>query len=199
MSAYVDAFSELEADGLADGERPFCDMTFDLVNRSIVGRRKFFGADERALSGEAMATTPRGEIGFAFQMAPVHRWRTQSDDGLDTAWGCITLKSVGEPTNRLLQEYRAWFGVDGDGDAIDSLVAPAVIIGGSAAAFEQEKLHAKLFLQHADEDETYAEVFLNIDLPNSRVELKEKDEEYRPKLVGWLQGDCGQPDVEWLR
>ncbi len=199
MTPYVDAFSEIETDGLADGEQPFCDMTFDLVNHIIAGHRRLFGADERALSGNAMASTPRGEIGFAFKMAPVHLWRQQSNDGLDTAWGCITITSVGEPTNRLLQEYRGWFGVEGDGEAVNTLIAAAVIIGGSAATFEAEKLHAKLFLHHAEDDATYAEVYLNIDLPASRVELKEKDVEYRAQLVSWLQGSCGQPDVEWLQ
>jgi hypothetical protein len=199
MSAYVDAFSGLETDGLADGEQPFCDLTFDLVNRRIAGRRKLFGADERALGGTAMATTPRGEVGFAFEMAPVDRWRSQIDDGLSTAWGCITLRSVGAPTDRLLQEYRDWFSLDGDSAATEALVAPAVIIGGSVASFEHEKVRAKLFLQHAEDDETYSEVYLNIDLPASRVELKEKDIAYRAKLVGWFQGSHGQPDVEWLR
>jgi hypothetical protein len=199
MSGLVDAFSEIETDGLADGERPWCDMTFDLVKRSVEGSRGLLGPDRRALSGTAMASTTRGDIGFAFELEPVDRWRAQENDGLHTEWGCITLRSIGEPTDRLVEQYRDWFGLDGESKAAAMLTAPAVVIGGSAARFDKDKLHTKLFLHHENDETTYAEIFLNIDVPSARVELKEKDEEYRPRLVAWLQGACGQPDKDWLR
>ena len=200
MSAYVDAYSALEIDGFAEGEQPFCDMTFDLVTKSIKGRRPLFGRDERVLSGEAMASTPRGSIGFRFEMESIGRWRLQKDEDLATAWGCITLRSLGEPTDRLVQEYEAWFGLDAiDEPAVNELKAAAVVIGGSPADFSKGKVHTKLFLHHVGEDETYAEVYLNLDMRAGRVELKEKDEEYRPRLIGWLRGRFGQPDREWLR
>jgi hypothetical protein len=44
----------------------------------------------------------------------------------------------------------------------------------------------KLFFDEGIENGRYAEIFLNIDLPEGYAALNEKDEEYREDLIHWL-------------
>jgi hypothetical protein len=44
----------------------------------------------------------------------------------------------------------------------------------------------KLFLDDGMKDGRYAEVFLNVDMPQGFAALNEKDESYRTDLVHWL-------------
>ena len=58
----------------------------------------------------------------------------------------------------------------------------AIALAGHPPAVAGEPVKIKLFFE-ADFDERYAEVYLNIDLTRSRVELHEKDPDYRRPLV----------------
>jgi len=58
----------------------------------------------------------------------------------------------------------------------------AIALEGHPPAVAGELVKLKLFFE-ADFEERYAEVYLNIDLDARRVELHEKDPDYRRPLV----------------
>jgi hypothetical protein len=58
----------------------------------------------------------------------------------------------------------------------------AISLEGTPAKLADGPVKLKLFYE-TDKDEDLAELFLNIDVPKSRVELREKDPEYRAAIV----------------
>jgi hypothetical protein len=191
---FVDAYSELEDMG---DEEPWCDMVFDLVDTSE--------SSGGILSGTAMAATPRGDIGFAFDIPPAGGWHSQRDDDFVSGWADVTFRSIGAPTDRLLSEYETWFRLPSSGSsAVAMLKCLTVLIGEEARDLEDHKLHMKVFFDpdlligpkdDGDRSDMYAELFFNLDMPNRRVELREKDPEYRQPLVGWLGGQFLRSEV----
>jgi hypothetical protein len=195
--SHVDAYSELETDGLAPGEKPWCDMVFDLIDSQVKGRKGWFGKDGRAVAGVAMATTPNGDIGFQFEAAPVSSWDRREDDGFVSNWGQVTLRTIGEPTDRLLREYERWFEEPvRDCPAIPEIGCLTVLLNAEPEDLLNEKVHAKLFFDPSiffpGEDQPreadYAELFFNLDLKRGRAWLREKDPGYRSPLLRWLSG-----------
>lgn len=197
MSAsYVNALSELE--DFEDGEKPWCDLVFDLVEHSITGKRRLLGGDDRVLSGKALANGSRDVIGFSFQSAPVNQWDEQVRDGVSLSWGQVTLRSIGAPTDALLREYEMWWELPPSGrEAVRELTCLAVILGGQARQIFEAETHIKLFFDphlllglgpDQVRDDLYGELFLRVDVPSLRVALSEKDPDYRAPVARWLSG-----------
>jgi hypothetical protein len=198
--AYVDAYSELEHFG--DGQKPWCDLAFDLVEVEVVGKKPWFGKDGRLVRGVAKASTPRGEIGFAFETAPIGAWSPSKSGSFTAAWGKVAIRSIGEPTDRLLSEYEAWWELPASGAAaVDELWCQAVLLSETPDALVQRPSNIKLFFQGAgdadaveediDEDSEpfdYGELYFNFDVPARRAQLREKDPDYREAVTGFLNG-----------
>lgn len=196
-------FCNLEDTG--DDLPPFCDMTFQIIERAY---------DERAstwcLSFRANAT-PYEPVGFAVDI-PVVGWKEQIDSGQDDAfhsfWGQVTLRSRGYDSDRLLALLADYYGITStpsrrnrwlskpfqSRDALlrsgwtfsQSIDCLAVGIQSNPALISDHPVHMKLFFDDGIENGHYAEIFLNIDLPQGLCGLNEKDEGYRTELVHWL-------------
>jgi hypothetical protein len=185
---YVNALSELETDGLAEDEKPWCDLVFDIesVRRPGAGwfrRAQMFEFDA---AGMANGTT----IGFAARI-PLTGWNGQLRNGIRLTWGAVDLVSKGEQTNQLLALYEEWFGLDRSGASAVDCRCAAVILNDDPLKLERQLIHMKLFFEPippADSGDDYAELYLNFDLPNGRAWLREKDPGYRNALVSWLSG-----------
>jgi hypothetical protein len=177
----VDALSELEDFG--DGEKPWCNLVFDVVDVRRVG--------EGELLFRSLASCPNGEIGFETRIL-LDAWTDQElDPGLTVNWGGISLCSIGEASDRLLALYERWFGLPvSNAHVPPEIRCLAVLLGDSPEDIENSKVHVKLFFDGSKEQstESYAELFLNFDLPARRAWLLEKDPEYRAPLTGWLAG-----------
>jgi hypothetical protein len=59
----------------------------------------------------------------------------------------------------------------------------AISIGQDPTRVSSERMRIKLFFEHEADDATEAECFLLIDVPAGRIELREKDSDYRAQLV----------------
>jgi hypothetical protein len=104
------------------------------------------------------------------------------------------LKSTGDESDRLLRLLSKLY-LQNDSNSIqfrDSLIVAYVdldkfaknVAGASQKDSTSIKKY-KLFFEGAKEDE-YAEIFLNYNMAEQRIELNEKDEEYRPILIKFL-------------
>ena len=198
-------FCNLEDTG--DDLPPLCDMTFKVIERAY---------DERAstwrLSFRANAT-PYEPVGFVVDI-PVIGWKEQTDGDEDDAfhsfWGPVTLRSRGHESDRLLALLADYYGITSSrnrrngwlskrfqtrdtllssgwtfSQSIDCL---AVGIQSNPALVADLPVHMKLFFDDGMENGHYAEVFLDIDLPQGLCGLNEKDQEYRTELIHWLSG-----------
>lgn len=196
-------FCNLEDTG--DGLQPLCDMTFEVVERAYDERTSIW-----RLSFKANAT-PYEAVGFAVDI-PLIGWREQIDgdeeDAFHSFWGPVTLRSRGHDSDRLLALLADYYGITPKTDKrrgwllnsfqsrdillnkgwtfSKSVECLAVGIQSNPTLIADHPLHMKLFFDDGMENGHYAEVFLDIDLPQGFCGLNEKDEEYRPELVHWL-------------
>ena len=97
--------------------------------------------------------------------------------------GVVTIRSVGPQSDALVQALDTLYGSQVKPTTMVLAVRfAAITLGGDPTRLEAGEVAIKLFFESEDEDR-YAELYLNIDLPRGRVELREKDEEYRAPVV----------------
>ena len=70
----------------------------------------------------------------------------------------------------------------------------ALAVAGNPNTLDSSPVKIKLFFVDPEDEERYAEAYLNFDLPRSRIQLLEKDEEYRrPFLSALTAPNVGTP------
>lgn len=69
---------------------------------------------------------------------------------------------------------------------VDKIETMAFVLGGQPEYFDSEFVKTKVFLDDTDEKGLYAEWYVNIDLNNTILELKEKDSGYRENIINML-------------
>jgi hypothetical protein len=131
-----------------------------------------------------------GEIvGLAVQL-PSHWERPALEpDSPFSGWrGTITLCSRGRESDRFVQVLADRYQVAAlAARMVPSVSCTGITLTGDPAAIGRTSVSVKLFFAE-DDAERYAEAFLNLRLPAGRLELNEKDEEYRAPLIRALVG-----------
>jgi hypothetical protein len=179
---------------------PMCNLTFEVVDRKYDEISECWNLSFRA-DGSLF-----GVVGFGATI-PASGWQTQTATAegatFNVYWNRVILHSCGHESDRLLDvlvecygysacredessifykiydEMGLWFFVY----AIDCVCAGIQV---DPVRIEQEALRLKLFFTTEAEDDHYAEIFLDIDLPNGTAGLNEKDTAYRADLLHWL-------------
>lgn len=188
-----------------DSLPPFCDMTFEVVDKAF---------DENTSTwciGLCASATPYKPVGLVVEI-PVVGWKEQidgdEDDAFHSFWGPVTLRTRGHHSDRLLALLADYYGISSPPEKrtgwlskpfqprdillgkgwtfCQSVNCLAVGIQSNPALIADHAVHMKLFFDDGVEDGHYAEIFLDIDLPQGLCGLNEKDEEYRPGLIHWL-------------
>ncbi len=102
--------------------------------------------------------------------------------------GSVTYRSVGSPSDALLKAIDHLYGC---GLRPSSMKAEctfsAISLAGEPRNLAKGETKIKLFHESKVEAD-YAELFTNIDLPKSVLEISEKDPEYRAAIVKALRG-----------
>jgi hypothetical protein len=112
-------------------------------------------------------------------------WNSKpTEDGAVTLyWGSVTLRSIGLESDALAVALSRLYGYPHAGlRMLPEIRAEAVGLASDPRLIESEPVKMKLFF-HSENEERYAEVFLNIDRGAQIVELHEKDPEYRKNLI----------------
>jgi hypothetical protein len=98
-------------------------------------------------------------------------------------WGFVTLRSIGHESDALVVALSRLYGIAHAGlQMLPEIKAEAVGLASDPRLIESEPVKMKLFF-NSENDERYAEVFLNIDRRGQLVEFHEKDPEYRKNLI----------------
>lgn len=164
---------------MQDADEGFADFTFDIIKM----KKKLFGgfALECAAEDEGKA------VGFGLEIKKNMRGLINRDvrtfctysDGMKLTYQAGMsddfLASVGR-----LYEF--------DARALrlkDSAYIECGALSGDPANLQQEEVDFKCFVNVNDES-SYAEFYINIDLPNKKLYLKEKDMEYRKNIIRFL-------------
>lgn len=117
-------------------------------------------------------------------------WRAGSlgeDIPQTTYSGQVTYRSVGPESDALLRAIDALYETQLEPRSMTGeRHFTCVTLGGDPRHPHNGRIHAKLFYETDNEDE-YAELYTNIDVAAGRVEIKEKDPDYRSAIVRALR------------
>ncbi len=158
-----------------DLEDDFADFNLPLVSSSL---------DEEGVR----KITCRGKhggsaIGFLVSLGSAWDRQDVEDSDLILHWGQTEIISLGAESDafvRLLNEaYGSQLSVEGMCPRVPFL---AVSLAGNPARLEFEPVRMKFFYE-SDDEERYAEFYLNIDLNRGSIQFREKDEGYRNAVV----------------
>ena len=152
----------------------FVDLVFSAESTSIAAGGEF--------SVTALAVHDGKEVGFRATLDS--KWHAQPGEGFIVYWGKVRLSPCGTMSDRLVglldQLYQIGCGASRMHDTGELTAAS---LGDDPRNVQSSRVHLKLFINEDEDDERYAEIYLNVDLPRKRVELCEKDESYRRPLV----------------
>lgn len=161
-----------------EGEEGFVDLAFPIL--------KVSDTSTGSVSIRVLGNTPFGEMGFDIEVLP--EWMRQDvDDGrLILYWGVVRYRSTGKASDRFINILAQQYGLTAANSTMKGVLEfTAVGIHTDPRHLKTSRVDMKLFLDQGPED-TYAEVYTNLDLKNKRVEFKEKDFEYRIPLLDGL-------------
>lgn len=97
--------------------------------------------------------------------------------------GMVTIRSLGTESDALVKVIDGLYRAKVNATTMARAVPfGAISLKGNPSRLAAGEVDIKLFFESKSEAR-YAELYLNIDLPKNRVELREKDEEYRAPVV----------------
>jgi hypothetical protein len=149
------------------------DLVFALIARS-----------GRTLGGEVLRATGKHQrrlVSFEVRLGPA--WKEGNFAGRITYQGTAAIVSVGEESDALVRILDELYGTKLAPRSMNTETSfTAISLEGNPQELKAGAVKLKLFFE-AEEEERYAESFLNIDVAKSRVYLLEKDPEYRTPIV----------------
>lgn len=106
---------------------------------------------------------------------------------LVTYQGFVTFHSIGPDSDTFVQVLDALYATKLNPKVMSGDVRfVAIALGGDPRDLRSGPVKIKLFFE-PDKEDDYAELFINIQLAEHRIEIREKDPDYRLKVVKALQ------------
>lgn len=140
---------------------------------------------EQAYWIEAGASSAAGIVGLAVTLDG--QWAWQVLDGRPARWfgGHAYLRSLGRESDTLVTALDAFFETNlHPGPMRLETKVEVMLLQGEIEHLETETVMMKVFFNPRSRDRSlYAEAYLNLYLPDGKIELREKDPEYRPALI----------------
>jgi len=127
-------------------------------------------------------------VGFGASLGA--EWEPQLLESSDITlyWGQASIYSLGSISDGFVSLLNAVYGL---GLSVHSMrehtKCLAVGLRSDPRELPSRPISMKLMFEH-DEEERYAECYLNIDVEGQRVEFNEKDQDYRVPLLQCLSG-----------
>jgi hypothetical protein len=159
----------------SETEEGFC----DLVLR--VGHRETLPMGSQVLRASALHEGRRVALEVVF--GP--EWTEGTLADRPNYRGLVTYRSVGPESDALLRIIDELYGTKAAPSAMAKLTDfTCITLGGDPRDLTKGPVQAKLFFDPGEEGgEGYAELYTNVDLAESRLEIREKDPEYREAIV----------------
>jgi len=131
--------------------------------------------------------TAESEEGFIDMVFRVEEHKLLTDGS--TSQGTVSYRRIGPESDAFLQVLDGLYGSKSNpnGMAAETLFT-AITLGGDPVDLASGPVKIKLFYEKGGDDR-YAELFTNIDLSARKLEVAEKDEEYRSQIVRALKAE----------
>jgi hypothetical protein len=162
----------ISEDGFVDVELPVISRQFDkdgMVRLSAIGivegRRVGFGLDIDS------------------------QWKMQKPDDVPITiyWGSAVIRSLGEESDTFLSLLAEKYGGDQDTKRMVQNVSVTVaMLDGAPDTMSKKPFKMKIFFEQGGQDK-YAEIFINVDLENKKLEFRDKDPEYHRGILASLR------------
>jgi hypothetical protein len=172
------------------GDSPPPTPTLDLADGAEDGWADCaFEADWRGQTVRARARHQGEVVGFDVDWP--RDW-VKIDFGPDAPFtgfrATLTLRSCGVESDRFVAALAERASVSGGpATMLDTVSCTGISLDGDPRLARQQDVRVKLFFFENDEDR-YAEAFLNVVARGRRLELNEKDADYRPLILGAFTG-----------
>ncbi|MNN29660.1 hypothetical protein D3C81_1432720 [compost metagenome] len=99
----------------------------------------------------------------------------------------INFYSIGELSDNFAKALSSLFKTETSSfRMLDAIGSTAFVLSGQPEYFDEEYIKTKIFFDDTNEKDNYAEWYVNIDLKNRILELREKDQEYRKNIINVL-------------
>jgi hypothetical protein len=125
-------------------------------------------------------------VGFSVLVSA--QWDVQPSTGYTLYSGIVTLRAIGAVSNAFVGRLASRYGVSlATPRMLPEVVVQAVGLDSDPREIGLRPVKLKLFL-NAESEDSYAEVFLNIDRTQQQVQIHEKDMDYRVNVIRALTG-----------
>jgi hypothetical protein len=162
-------------DLLEDADGDSFDLSLYLVDQAR-------GADGR-LTVTAKALFDRRRVGLQIVLGT--GWKALDAGGIPVHKGEVVYRSIGEESDRLLVALAGLCACPGAAAMKQEVEFTAVALEGDPTADPPRALKLKLFFESGG-PKCYAEIYTNLDPAQRRVEIREKDADYRRPLLAAL-------------
>ncbi|MDF2515645.1 MAG: hypothetical protein K0R59_941 [Sphingobacterium sp.] len=99
----------------------------------------------------------------------------------------VNFYSIGELSDNFTKAVSTLFKTEASSfKMLDTISSTAFVLSGQPEYFDEEYIKTKIFFDDTNEKDRYAEWYVNIDLKNRILELREKDQEYRKNIINVL-------------
>ena len=113
-------------------------------------------------------------------------WKSAKVGDIPVQKGVVVVRSVGPASDGFLNQLDSLYGTNLHPKAMRAETRfAAIALDGDPTALDRGPVRIKLFYE-SDDEEAYAELYVNVDLSKKVVEWAEKDMDYRRPVVGAL-------------
>ena len=170
----------------SESEEGFHDLVFALASDS--------GPSESGQTLRAAGIHEGSTVGFQIRLGPAWKQGKIAEVNLVTYQGTVVLASLGGESDAFARVLDRLYGTKLAPAGMNAQTTfTALSLEGNPGNLAAGPVKLKLFFE-PDEEDRYAEAFLNIDAEKSRISFNEKDEEYRMPLVRALGATTIPPD-----
>jgi hypothetical protein len=163
---------------ILDISEGFVDITLPVVHVNCL--------EDGTVVVKAVGKIAGGLIGFQIDVQPDWNRQVGEDGNLILYWGTVRYRALGEASDRFVETLAQLFGLPaGASSMAPSIDFTAVALMTDPREIISSRQDLKLFYDNGADD-TYAEVFTNIDLKAGQIEFREKDQDYRSNLISAL-------------
>jgi hypothetical protein len=130
------------------------------------------------------------KVGLDIKLGPAWKEGSLSKDvKLVTYQGIVTYHSIGSESDFLLQAIDELYETKLSPKTMSAEVRfTGITLGGDPRDLAKEPVQIKLFYELGGDD-GYAELYTNIELANHKLEIREKDPDYRKQIVRALKAN----------
>ena len=165
-------------------EEGFSDLTFDI----ITFKKTLFGD----IYIECAANDSGKNVGFALKIKKcIKGLKVENGNINPNSWTChyqgIKIIYLIDYSDSFIKSLLKAYEFN-DMDLKLNKVSPveAGCLSAEPMDYENKKLDFKCFINSNCNTNLYAEFYINVDLPNKKVEFREKDVEYRENIIRYL-------------